>query len=734
MKKLFYYIAAATLLLFSACQVVDVQYDEVDQFKEQADQKEQVVFSAYLSADTKTYLEYQDGVYKTLWDVNDGIVIKELADSSSWQILRLASGEGTTKASFSGKKPDGRYIAYYGRYYYFASETVVGDIPYQQNLVFASSPIESDGAVETTSTVSRIEELSFPMAAVSDTTSMMFQNLASVIKLSVKGNGELLQNVKFIPNDTTIQASGPIEVILDGDNILTSTYFTDPEADADLQTYPVYKTVNLSVGVELTQEPLDLYLIVASQTYKGGFTLEFYTEDGYMDLTTTSDITLAQSELRAVPEFEYKTEYELSWGICGTMTDDWTTDLAMDYSDGIWKYIGLELEAGDELKFRYNGSWDTNIGAYSETAITFDSVLEFAYNGANFVVKEPGVYDIYLDRDKGIVTFAKSQVNVSWGICGTMTEWSSDLTLEYDGNFWVYEDFKVEEGAEFKLRQDGSWEVNYGAKSYSEFNCPLNTSFPILKNTPETPASNFIVPDSGTYDVYFDPVNSTLLLLDVESGVEYKYVQSYADLYYVKDDEKVFLEGYVFASYQRGFIVNIGSYYRNTALVYMGSEDTSDLYTPVIGNKLQIYAKKTTYNGLPELINVDAIFIVDDREHDYGVDSYVDLRNVEDFLKFASDYYSYVVLKGHLTKNGTYYNLQVGDQTDRYGSINYPLQDMTEFVDKEIYVEGYFIGFSGGGKYLNVVAKEILVLDEDTSTEDVIVGDDITLTSMRFAQ
>ena len=66
--------------------------------------------------------------------------------------------------------------------------------------------------------------------------------------------------------------------------------------------------------------------------------------------------------------------------------------------------------------------------------------------------------------------------------------------------------------------------------------------------------------------------------------------------------------------------------------------------------------------------------------------------------------------------------------TERIGSIEFPTQDLTEFLDKKVSVEGWFIGFASSGKYLKVVLRSIAFVDDDASTEDVVPGDDIVIT------
>ena len=85
--------------------------------------------------------------------------------------------------------------------------------------------------------------------------------------------------------------------------------------------------------------------------------------------------------------------------------------------------------------------------------------------------------------------------------------------------------------------------------------------------------------------------------------------------------------------------------------------------------------------------------------------------------------------KGTLRKNDTYYNIEVDGVTGRQGSIEYPLVSLDEFVDKQVLIEGYFVGFSGS--YMKTVLRKISFIQNDSSNEFITPGDDIILTGVQ---
>ena len=91
--------------------------------------------------------------------------------------------------------------------------------------------------------------------------------------------------------------------------------------------------------------------------------------------------------------------------------------------------------------------------------------------------------------------------SVTWGICGTLTNWSSDITLAADGAFFSAKNVIFKADDMFKIRKVGEWNdaFNYGA-STKGYKLPLNTEY---KLTLGSGSQDMAVPAAGTYDVYF---------------------------------------------------------------------------------------------------------------------------------------------------------------------------------------------------------------------------------------
>ena len=91
--------------------------------------------------------------------------------------------------------------------------------------------------------------------------------------------------------------------------------------------------------------------------------------------------------------------------------------------------------------------------------------------------------------------------SVKWGICGTITNWSSDITLVKDGAFFSAKNVSFKADDMFKIRGNGEWNdaFNYGA-SAKGYKLPLNTGYQL---TLGSGSQDMAVPAAGSYDIYF---------------------------------------------------------------------------------------------------------------------------------------------------------------------------------------------------------------------------------------
>jgi hypothetical protein len=102
---------------------------------------------------------------------------------------------------------------------------------------------------------------------------------------------------------------------------------------------------------------------------------------------------------------------------------------------------------------------------------------------------------------------ASGSTDGSWGVCGTITNWSSDIAMTQDGPFVVAKNVTFSASDEFKLRFAGDWGRNYGAASKG-YVLPLGKEFRLTSNGQDMKA-----PAAGTYDIYFCEELETIYMM-----------------------------------------------------------------------------------------------------------------------------------------------------------------------------------------------------------------------------
>lgn len=726
MKRIFIGTALAVMAMFSACESLEIQEPET--------QDEAVLFTATIGADTKTYLEWDGEVYKTVWDEDDYIWVYDAETGRSEQ-CGIVKGAGTTTAVFAGTLEADRYVAIYGYAGKYEDEYTV----WLSNWQYMNWHYSWDEDTQTETMQGRWSDACFPMVAQSDDKTFSFQNLCSVLKVTLTGSSDRhVDYIRVISNDEQAPMNGTAFIDMSGKT---------PVMAFDMENlWEESYQVECGVWSNLYHSPLEVFIALPAQTYKGGFTVEVQTDYGIEEFVVSQDIEMRRSRIRNL-NISLSDHDESVWGIVGSSPElgEWTYDLPMVYNGRYWELCNLYLEAGWEFKARANGSWDENYGGYG-SYIYKNEATPLSWFGDNFIIDESGYYDIYLDvRNEYIYLMSPGlypgdSPEETWGVCGDMTEWGnySDIQMIYEDGYYVVRDLYLEANQNFVLRTNNSWEgKRFGLSSdmsgYYQFNgVPTNTNIPVIDGLYEY-YENFKVMHSGNYDIYLDVseqvvfiMNSGVALTDIPT-TEYVIGYNYDNLYYnVPDETLVKVEGLVMSKTNLGFIIALDNYTQNAIYVY---DRDNSLEHVEIGNYLDIYAVKTTYRGVAELVyasdNNSWHYIIDDTIGQY-YESYTDITS--EFASYSNWWYQYIRYVGTLQQNSQYYNVVV-EGSDQVGSIVSPVQDLTEYLGRKVCVEGYYAGqsVSGGVTYMNVVLTRIAAVDDipEGSTGDVLPGDDI---------
>lgn len=237
-------------------------------------------------ADTRTTLSgLEDGMYYPLWSAGDEIAVYVDNDTEPSK-FSLLSGEGSTYAKFSGTRKGTDYFAVY---------------PYK----IAGSISAGTLSVTLPETQKYVEDSfgagAFPMLATgSASEGLKFMNLCSVLKISFKGNAAV-KSVTLIANDEGTFLSGPASVVVDY-TAATENFLTMSEGGSA-------SVVLDTKGLEISEDaPADVYIVIPSQTYEGGLTIEVDTYTDKITKVITSDLTFERSQIRTIKDFNLDSE------------------------------------------------------------------------------------------------------------------------------------------------------------------------------------------------------------------------------------------------------------------------------------------------------------------------------------------------------------------------------------------------------------------------------------------
>jgi hypothetical protein len=232
--------------------------------------------------DTKTTLSgLDDGMYYPLWSAGDEIAVYVDGDSAPSR-FSLKSGDGMTMGTFTGTRKGNDYLAVY---------------PYDIAGSF------SDGIMSVTlpQTQKYVKDSfgpgAFPMMAVGEASAVMdFRNLCSVLKISFTGKAAVA-SVTLTANDENTFLSGPASVSSESEDALSMSSGGSRSVVLDTR------------GLEISENsPADVFIVIPSQIYKGGLTIEVDTYTEKITKTVSTDLTFERSQIRAIKDFVLDSE------------------------------------------------------------------------------------------------------------------------------------------------------------------------------------------------------------------------------------------------------------------------------------------------------------------------------------------------------------------------------------------------------------------------------------------
>jgi len=297
MKKIFFPIVMMASLLVAGCVKENLVEPNVPQ-------SGVTVLTANVDAATRTVLQDDQRV---LWTNGDKINVNGVESAA----LELDEAVASAQFTFEG----------------------LLESPYKA--VFPSSIYKNETTV-TLPAYQTYKEGSFaatasPMAAVSATSSLQFNHLCSVIKLTVNmSDGSEHDNIEYVDfyGKNNEQVSGDFSI-----NFETLSLSGTSTADAD-------RKIRYKVSKTLGEESFVMYIVVPAQEYASGYTSKVLDDKGhFMEKSKASGQTLVAGKIYDMPEFDFvPTDTDLDVEIA---TAEDLIDFATDYNTG--KYADEDL-------------------------------------------------------------------------------------------------------------------------------------------------------------------------------------------------------------------------------------------------------------------------------------------------------------------------------------------------------------------------------------------------------
>ena len=332
------------MAMFSACENLTIQELETPEENLATGENGQQIFTATLDADTKVYLDYDsaNNVYKTLWAENDQICVIN-AETGESELCPIIEGVGTTTAKFAGSITADRYIAVYGQNVNNTGSSSAS--LYMSSYQWGNFHWDD----EEYEYKIRFENNVFPMVAKSSSKTFSFQNLCSVLKLTMTGeSGDYLDNIRVTANDPETYLSGRINVDVSGSSPLVTFNYGD-------------NYVEFSTWKELSSGPMECFIVLPAQTYAGGLTLEFSTLYGSKTVEVKGDVEMKRSRIRnlnvnltSYPVYDANQD----WYVCISNDDGSSWDsYQMHLEGGMYVCRGLYIENSSNIRFLEANEW-----------------------------------------------------------------------------------------------------------------------------------------------------------------------------------------------------------------------------------------------------------------------------------------------------------------------------------------------------------------------------------------
>lgn len=298
MKRFTYFILAAAVLFFCACESPELTQDPVEVIPQDQPTLTTIV-AGFEAPDTKTILSIDGSVGKVLWKSGDKFRLYSLPSSGDFYYYDdyTTTDDGVTSANFTA---DGSGVTVQ-KYNFAISPSTAADNAGTLTInddskiaCFAKIPNTQ------TATAGTFDPKACLAVAFSEDNydHLLFQNMVSLLRVKVKGSAAKLNKLKSIRVQAHNQGvSGKIAVYYDESQLK----FAFPSSG------PVYNYAEIS---DTNENPFaagtDYYIAVAPGNYQGISVTLFFDDDTYLSKTLLGNKTLnlAHSSIQYLGEFD----------------------------------------------------------------------------------------------------------------------------------------------------------------------------------------------------------------------------------------------------------------------------------------------------------------------------------------------------------------------------------------------------------------------------------------------
>lgn len=485
MKKIFSFaFAAAALFAAVSCQK-----------ENHLSKAEDFTITVSYGADTKTTLV--DGK-KTYWTSDDKITVFD-AEQNNRCFEFVSSEDGGKTATFSTPEfimpASGPLFALYPYSEDLALEYNTSD-PENVAFVFKNLNIPATQTAKADS-FDPAATIAVGASLNSESVDLSFVNLYSLFKFVVKGND--VQSIKVKANGETDQLVG--------------------KSDVQLGTSVVYDKKDASSEVTLAgtfEDGKTYYIAVYPGTYASGFTV--YVNDEEVK-TTSESKTLEMNKIYNLGELECESVGPKYVETIYLQPGLWDADNAWYAVHFFNSAEGAEdVAMTDEDK---DGVYEVDVPAGMESVIFcrmnpksevfgWESVWNQTGDLAIPPANDPKVYYNVTDWKAGEWSDTPQEstpevVEKEWGIVGTMTSWSDNISMTLVDGWYVAENVTIKTSDEFKFRVGTSWDE---LKTYNATAIVADTEYETVDGQGD--GNGMKVAVSAIYSVYLSDDAATM--------------------------------------------------------------------------------------------------------------------------------------------------------------------------------------------------------------------------------